>query len=597
MKPDFLIRTTDLPKTLPAYVWHYLKNHPWALVGFMVTALIWALEMSLSPYFLKQIIDTVVQFAGDHSKMLATIIMPVIWYASMPILLNLGFRLYDYVNLRIYPSIKSSVYLDMFAYLQGHSHEFFQNNFAGSLTKKMSDITGNVEQLIRIPNQWFIPRTLAMFMASGTLYWVVHPVFGIILFTWALLFIGLSFIAAKGSEAYSRRTSEAWSVMDGTASDSISNIMNTKLFSNAQHEINHLTKDVQVLVDNDRKLLWYNLKVAAVQGAALVILTIAMLWGLIYGRTQGWVSVGDFALVLMLTVSFVNNVFDMGIRMQDFFRIVGTCNQALTFIRMPHEITNVPGAKPLQVTKGEIEFDDVCFDYDKQDPLFENMTLKINPGEKVGLVGSSGGGKSTFIKLMLRLMNVKSGRILIDDQDINLITKESLREQVGTIPQDPNLFHRSIMDNIRFARPAASDTEVIEAAKKAKCHDFIMSLPEHYQSMVGERGVKLSGGERQRIAIARAFLKNAPILLLDEATSSLDSLTERHIHESLHEVMAHKTTIVIAHRLSTLKDMDRILVFSHGKIVEDGSLEELLKNTSGHFYKLWQMQAEGFLPI
>jgi len=189
------------------------------------------------------------------------------------------------------------------------------------------------------------------------------------------------------------------------------------------------------------------------------------------------------------------------------------------------------------------------------------------------------------------------GSVLIDNQDVKKVTEDSLRKQIGTIPQEPDLFHRTIMENIRFAKPDASDEEVIETAKRARCHEFISELPERYQSLVGERGIKLSGGQKQRIAIARAFLKNTPILLLDEATSSLDSVTERYIQESLRDVMANKTTIVIAHRLSTLKNMDRILVFVSGKIVEDGSLSALLEDKESHFYKLWQMQAEGFIPI
>ena len=284
------------------------------------------------------------------------------------------------------------------------------------------------------------------------------------------------------------------------------------------------------------------------------------------------------------------------VQMQRFSKVVGTCNQALSIIKQPHEITDLPNALPLQVTKGEIIFNDVSFHYENNKPLFKHLAVKIKPGEKVGLVGYSGGGKSTFIKLILRLIDTKSGQILIDNQDIKAITKGSLRRQIGTIPQEPELFHRTIMENIKFARTKASDEEVIEAAKKARCHDFIMDLPEQYHSLVGERGVKLSGGQKQRIAIARAFLKNAPILILDEATSSLDSLTESEIHEALHQVMANKTTIVIAHRLSTLKDMDRILVFVNGEIIEDGELNTLLENKESHFYKLWRMQAEGFIP-
>lgn len=313
---------------------------------------------------------------------------------------------------------------------------------------------------------------------------------------------------------------------------------------------------------------------------------------------HGSVSPGDFALVLTLSISFIMSLEDIRQRMLEFIKAVGNCNQALSFIRTTHEITDSPNALPIRIKNGEIKFDQVTFAYENTNaPLFKNLSVTIHPGEKVGLVGYSGGGKSTFIKLILRLLDVQSGSILIDNQNIKLITKNSLRKQIGTIPQEADLFHRSILENIRFAKPDASDDEVITAAKKARCHEFIMQLPEQYHSLVGERGIKLSGGQKQRISIARAFLKNAPILILDEATSSLDSITEHAIHEALHNVIENKTTIVIAHRLSTLKDMDRIIVFDNGKIVEEGSLTSLLQNNKGHFYKLWQMQAKGFIPL
>ncbi len=281
--------------------------------------------------------------------------------------------------------------------------------------------------------------------------------------------------------------------------------------------------------------------------------------------------------------------------MQRYSKVVGTCNQALKMILQPHKIVDKPDAKTLDIKRGEIRFENVSFHYENRPPLFQNMTVTINHGEKVGLVGYSGGGKSTFIKLILRLLDIQEGTISIDSQNITDVAQGSLRAQIGTIPQEPELFHRSIMDNIRFGFADATDDEVIAAAKKAHCHDFIMELPQQYHAMVGERGVKLSGGQKQRIAIARAFLKNAPILLLDEATSSLDSKTEEDIHQALHEVMVDKTVIVIAHRLSTLKEMDRILVFVDGAIIEDGSLNQLLKDKKGHFYHLWQKQVNGFI--
>ena len=586
----------DLPNTLNAFVWRYLKNKKWYLAGMFLTALVWAIEMSLSPYLLKVIIDTVVKHANDQSRLIAAIIIPASLYAAMSVILNLTFRLYDYINLRLYPYIKGSVEKDMFSYVLNHSYTFFQNNFAGSITKKISDMAINIESLVSIPNEWFYPRLFAAVIASVTLFEVVHPVFGVILFVWASVFVFLSFIAAKRSEQLSREFYESLSKMDGTVSDTISNAISTKLFDNIQHQITHVDKDITRLMKNDQDLQWYNLKVNFVQGIGVTILMISMLTALVYGLKHNWVSAGDFALVLMLSISFMWAVHDMGKQMQRFSKVMGTCNQALSMIRIPHEITDAPDATALSISNGEIKFDHVSFHYENNQPLFKDLSIKINPGEKVGLVGYSGGGKSTFIKLILRLIDTQSGLISIDNQKIKDVTKSSLRRQIGTIPQEPELFHRTIMENIKFAKPEASDAEVIEAAKKAKCHEFIIELPEQYQSLVGERGIKLSGGQKQRIAIARAFLKNAPILILDEATSSLDSITERHIHEALHQVMVNKTTIVIAHRLATLKDMDRILVFVNGEIVEDGSLDSLLKNKDSHFYKLWQMQAEGFIP-
>ena len=586
----------SLPKQLMPFVWHYLKYKKWHLFGFTLVGLLWAIDMSLSPYLLKVIIDTVIKYSADQSRMIAAIFLPAAVYASMSIIININFRLYDYVNLRLYPDLRATMESDLVSYLLHHSHTFFQNTFAGSVTKKITDMMENIEQLISIPNEWFYPRIFAAVIACGTLFKVVHPLFGFILFAWAVIFVLLSYIASKGSEGYSRAFSESISKLSGSVSDSVSNVMSIKLFSNIEHEVSHINHVLKGVVKRDRALQWYNLKINFVQGVGGSILIISMLTSLIYGVKQGWVSAGDFALVLTLSISFMWGIHDVGKQMQRFSKVVGTCNQALSIIQQPHEVIDSPNARPLQVTRGEIQFDRVFFQYANNKPLFKNLEITINPGEKVGLVGYSGGGKSTFIKLILRLMDIQSGNILIDNQGITEVTKHSLRTQIGTIPQEPELFHRTIMENIKFARMDASDEDVIEAAKKARCHDFIMELPEQYHALVGERGVKLSGGQKQRIAIARAFLKNAPILILDEATSSLDSMTEREIHEALHQVMENKTTIVIAHRLSTLKDMDRILVFVNGEIVEDGALNALLENKDSHFYKLWKMQAEGFIP-
>ena len=278
-----------------------------------------------------------------------------------------------------------------------------------------------------------------------------------------------------------------------------------------------------------------------------------------------------------------------------FSKLQGRIRQDLADIMVTPEIQDVPGANELSLTQGTITFKDVQFQYKGTDPLFQNKSVNIAPGQKVGLVGYSGSGKSTFVNLILRLYDVTSGHIFIDDQNIGEVTQDSLHAAIGMIPQDPSLFHRTLMENIRYGRFDATEDEIIEAAKRAHAHEFISTLPQGYESLVGERGVKLSGGQRQRIAIARAILKNAPILILDEATSQLDSVTESFIQESLWKLMQGKTTIVIAHRLSTLLHMDRILVFDRGKIVEDGTHQKLLAKV-GLYKTLWDAQVGGFLP-
>lgn len=373
--------------------------------------------------------------------------------------------------------------------------------------------------------------------------------------------------------------------------------MNIKLFSSASHEVNHVSYHTTQLVDSEHKLQWQNLKINFIQGLGVTILDTFMLLALIYCLIQDWVSPGDFALVLILSNSFLRKVRDMGQQIVRLSKVIGICNHTINSINIPCEIIDIPNSSSLIVKDGTIEFKNVSFQYEHNKPIFNNLNIKINAGEKIGLVGYSGSGKSTFIKLILRLIEPQTGELLIDSQDIKKVTQDSLRQQIGTIPQHPELFHRTIMENIRFSKTNASDDDVVLSAIQAKCHEFISELPQKYHSLVGERGVKLSGGQRQRIAIARIFLKQAPILLLDEATSSLDSITEHAIQKALDELMVNKTTIIIAHRLSTLKNMDRILVFKDGTIVEDGPLDYLLKNPGGHFYKLWHMQSQGILPL
>ena len=575
------------------FVWHYLKQHKLAQVGFFVVAICWAIELTLTPYLLKRIIDVAVRFSGH--ALVENILLPCVIYAAMSLWMNLNFRLFDFINLRIYPSIKAKIGQDMFDYLMPHSYDFFQNNFAGTLTKKIFDMSVNVERIIQIFNEWFYPRILALLIASISMALVVKPIFGLVLLAWTLTYIVLSFIGARWTERYSHDLSQARAKMSGTISDSVSNIILTKLFSNMSYESQRVCQSLEHLVILDRKVSWMQLIINFAQGLMVTLLTAIMLLLLVHSRMTGDIPAGDFAFILTLSMFVGTSVWQLGAQMLEFSKSVGECRQAITYLTEPHAVSDISNAKPLKISEGKIEFNNVNFDYEQDQSLFKDLNITINAGQNVGLVGPSGGGKSSFIKLILRLMDVQQGSIFIDGQDIRNVQKESLRRQIASIPQETELFHRSILDNIRFARPNATNDEVINAAKHAHCHEFITTLPNGYESLVGERGVKLSGGQKQRIAIARAFLKNAPILLLDEATSALDSVTEKHIQSGLQEIMAGKTAIAIAHRLSTLKNMDRILVFDEGKIIQDGSLNDLISDKEGVFYALWKMQSKGFL--
>jgi len=312
------------------------------------------------------------------------------------------------------------------------------------------------------------------------------------------------------------------------------------------------------------------------------------LWG------RGEISVAEFVVASTTTLLIINEARNHSRRFLEFFEYIGNVANGVHTLVKPHEVVDQPGAQRVWVERGRIEFRDVSFGYTDEQLIFQHLNVTIPAGQRVGLVGFSGSGKSTFVSLILRLYDPQGGQILIDGHDIKAMTQNSLHSQLSLIPQDPNLFHRTLMENIRYGRLEATDEEVVDAARKAHADGFIRNIKGQYSSLVGERGVKLSGGQRQRIAIARVVVKNAPILILDEATSSLDSITEQAIQETLNEVMQGKTVIVVAHRLSTIAHLDRILVFDQGRIVEDGTHDELLA-LGGSYHRLWSRQAGGFV--
>ena len=579
-------------KSVFLYIVKMLKSFPGALFVMFGAAIVLAIDTSVKPYILKVILDRATE--SSEQNVFQYLAIPSICYLLMNFILSTSWRIYDYfVQINMFPKLRAKIANESLGLLLDKSHNYFQNNFSGSLANKVNDLTGNVPDIVQIAIDRFFSHGLALIFAICTL-WQVNIRFALFTLGWTVIFTVFAIFISKRLTVLADDWSEYGSIITGKVVDVLSNSLSVRLFSAKRSEKKSLSETFEATVKAEQKLQWSFFWMWVLYGYSFCMLLGVNLYFLVKGRQEGWVSIGDFALVLVLNVAIVDFLWEVARDFSQFTKYLGKITQALKAILSDPEFVDIPNATELSVSHGGIIFDKVKFHYKGNEALFQNTSVTIYPGQKVGLVGYSGGGKSTFVNLILRLYDVNDGRILIDDQNIKDVTQDSLRAAIGMIPQDPSLFHRSLMDNIRYGLVGASDAQVIEAAKRAYAHEFITRLPQGYQSLVGERGVKVSGGQRQRIAIARAILKNAPILILDEATSQLDSLTESDIQKSLWELMQGKTTIVIAHRLSTLLHMDRILVFDKGQIIEDGSCHELL-DRGGTFKNLWESQVGGFL--
>ena len=579
--------------TLSKFFLNIIRPYKWYVVALFFTAFYWGINNALSPYVLKIIIDKVAAFEGDKSAIFNAVKPEIILYCVLWILIAVDMRSLDWIRLKLFPRVRYDIINTMYSYLNQHSHRYFQNNFAGSLSNKIVDMTSGTVAIFSTLDDGFA-QIIGLTIAIISML-LIHPVFALILLLWATAFVLIALVYFNSIRDLSNVFATSKTTLVGKIVDSVSNVSNLRLFARNNYENDVIKGAAKETVHTDQTMQKAILKMRIFWDLSIIVLISVNLYMLVIMYSKNQVTIGDFSFIISLSISIFYNLWYLASQFVVFAEELGKCKQALTIIIEPHEIADQSGAKPLTVSQGRIEFRDVTFHYGEGSQLFKNKTVLIEPGQKIGLVGLSGSGKSTFVNLILRLFDVESGQILIDEQNIRDVTQDSLREHIAMIPQDVTLFHRSLLDNIRYGQIAASEDEIIAASKKAHCHEFIVQLTEGYNSLVGERGIKLSGGQRQRIAIARAILKNAPILILDEATSALDSLTEKLIQDGLHQLMQNRTTIVIAHRLSTLSEMDRILVFEQGQIIEDGTHEELLK-VAGHYSRMWEMQAGGFLP-
>ncbi len=558
-----------------------------ALAIFCIT--LGQLGSVLLPFVLKQMIDT----ASAPGNVSGDLLVWVGLFPTIMLAMFLMYRLSGFIGMIWLVRTEMFSYKLLFDHLTRHSHSYFSNRFAGSITNKIHHASEGTFRLLDA-TLWGHYGAVLSLVASGILFFMTHVWIGIVYVFLILLLIPLNLILVRYRRPFVVEYSKEKSKLRGEAVDVVTNIAAVRQFSRRTDEyqtIEEATDRVRITDIRQWRLSEWGLLI----NNMLVVSAVGLILFLMYGSwVKGVVTTGDFVLVLTLILSLSSTLVFIGSAMNQFIRVYGEVEEGLSEILVTYEIIDRPNAKALTVPGGVITWNDVTFKYDNN-AVFDSFTLAIKGGERIGLVGESGAGKSTFVSLLLRQHELKSGSITIDGQDISDVTQDSLREHIAVVPQEPMLFHRTIQENIAYGKPDATDEEIVAVARKAEAHEFISSLKEGYNTLVGERGVKLSGGQKQRIAIARAILKNAPILILDEATSALDSESEVAIQKALHELMVGKTVIAIAHRLSTLREMDRIIVLEKGRIVEDGNHATLSKKRGGIYARLWKHQAGGFL--
>ncbi len=557
----------------------------WAVFATFVVVLAETLGQ-LSYIIFQKIIDA----AGTGNTTL--VILLGIGYPLVVYFIQLLWRVSGLLGMRWSTTSRAYVTEELTKYLLDHSHNFFANRFAGSLLSNMNNVIDSTGSFVE-NYLWTHLSTIVSLVVTCGLLMSVDTRVGLTF----LVFIGVLLVLNTYLVPQKRRLSEksaaAVTALRGHTVDVLTNMSAVRQFSMRGREFAAIKERIEYRKKRQQMNWRYSEYMLFINCTMLFLFTSGMLYFLITGWSAGSISTGQFVLVLSLVANLAGTLIFISQAFNSTAESYGEMKEGLEALLSSHEITEVAGAQKLQASGGEVKWKDVVFKYGEAD-VFRDFSLQIPAGQRVGLVGPSGAGKTTFVSLMLRQHDLNGGVIEIDGQNIAEVTQDSLREAITIVPQEPMLFHRTIRENIAYGKPDATLEEIERAAAMAQIHDFVTTLPEGYETLVGERGVKLSGGQRQRIAIARAMLKDAPILVLDEATSALDSESEVAIQKALRVLMEGKTVVAIAHRLSTLREMDRIIVLDKGVIVEDGTHDELLKS-EGLYARLWQHQAGGFL--
>jgi ATP-binding cassette subfamily B protein len=583
-----------------------VPKSPWALmslfirrrlrgpgVAVVVCAAMSMATMGFEPPALRGLVNELQRISGSGQWTFNV----VFWFAvlgGMWLASSVFNRLHQLADMYFSPPLRYMIQAYLFSYLLEHSPRYFQENFAGKLAQKIKQAGQAAIQILGILMHDAV-RIATILSIGVTLLIAASPIYAVLLFGWTAIYLVVSARLSRRTLVLSKALSDEVSTSTGRLVDAISNVELIRAFSRAGFERDLFSIFIQREANASRRIRRFVMISHLFQYTATLGFQVLLIGIAVAQAVNGRLTAGDCIMVISLSTLIANQVWNLSNRMLEFFEQYGVIVDAIDLVTRPHEIIDRPAAAALKVRGGEIEFRQVHYAHAEGTPVFQGLTLKIAGGEKVALVGPTGAGKSTLVKLLRRQFPLNAGQILIDGQDITSVTLDTLNDAVGEVPQSPNLFHRTLRENIRYARPSAADAEVEVAARNAHCHEFIVRRPDGYETIVGEQGVRLSGGERQRVAIARAFLKDAPILVLDEATSSLDSETEHLIQEALFRLIEGRTVIAIAHRLSTITGMDRILYLEHGQVMEEGSHAELLRR-NGRYAALWRRQVGGFLP-
>lgn len=567
------------------------RKYPWVTFFTVVFASLASLTTVVAPYVFKQFLDLLGQ--GQDAGQMAALYHNILLFFVVSFLTWVFWRLCYFTNSYLASRMLASLRQRAFAYLIGHSHSFFVNTFAGSLVQKVNRFAQSYDKLADRILYDIIPIIIQVSFILVVMF-REQPLLALVILVWATIFITWNYVFAKWKLKYDASRAAHDSLSSGSLADAVGNHQTIELYKSQNIE-EEIYKDVTNLQSRYTLFSWWSSSVIdGVQALLIVFVEVAVLYVGVGLWSKGLMSIGLFVLVQTYVVQLAERLWSLSRVVRDVYESFADAKEMADIMTSPHQIQEVKGAKTLKEVVGEVAFKGVTFSFNDR-KVIDDLNVVINPGEKVALVGVSGAGKSTLIKLLFRQYDPDQGEVQIDGKNIKDLKLGSLRNALSLVPQDPALFHRSLLENIRYGKQDATDEEVKQAAVLAHCDEFISNLPLGYDTLVGERGVKLSGGERQRVAIARAFLRNSPILVLDEATSSLDSHSEALIQDSLMKLMEGKTTIIIAHRLSTIRRVDRILVVKEGKIAEDGTHDELLENKDGVYAKLWTIQQGGFL--